>query len=128
MVKPLIWHLFHQHAKLEVIPGFKHAVSKVRLRQTQARLRLSYIDLYLLIVPSLMTLVNPTNSKSIFHNIFRRLIITTMILNWPPRREARHNTKSVVKFLNSFKLRKTETLIDPSYIRAKGWQHKINAK
>ena len=47
--------IFHQHAKLEVTPGFKHAVSKVRLRQTQARLRFTYIELYLFIMPFLMT-------------------------------------------------------------------------
>ena len=46
---------FHQHAKQEVRPGFKHAVSKVCLRQTQARLRFAYIELYLLYLPFLMT-------------------------------------------------------------------------
>ena len=38
--------------------------------------------------------INTTNSKpKIFRNIPQSLIFTTMILNWPTRREARHNTK-----------------------------------
>ena len=37
---------------------------------------------------------NPRNSNpKIFRNIPQILIFDTMILNWPTRREARHNTK-----------------------------------
>ena len=55
MAQERLMRIFHQHAKLEVTPGFKHAVSKVRLRQMQARLRFTYIELYLFIMPLLMT-------------------------------------------------------------------------